>query len=191
MNIDSSLMENLWKIYYYVALFATILFVLKLLIFSITGSDSEVAADFTTETDTDCSFNFLSLQAIIAFFMGFGWMGYAGLQQLAMNKIESFIYAIVVGLIFFFATAFLMFGVKKLEKTVKKDKSSAIGKLGKAYTKFEPNGKGQIEIEINGQLSIADAINQSSEEINSFEIIKVVEFKNDLLYIEKVKQTEN
>lgn len=190
MNIDASVLGNIWKIYYYIGLFATILFILKLLIFSITGGDSEVSGDFNTETDTDCSFNFLSLQAIIAFFMGFGWMGYAGLHQLSMGQIKSFAYAVIAGLIFFFASVFLMFGVKKLEKTIKKDKSSAVGKLGKAYTKFAPDGKGQIEIEINGQLTISDALNTTNEDINSFEIIKVVELKNDLLYIEKVKHTE-
>lgn len=188
MDISAFSVEKLWKIYYYIALFSTILFTLKLLIFSLTGADSEVSADFTTEIDTDCSFNFLSIQAIMAFFMGFGWMGYATLKQFSMSIIGSFFSALGVGIIFFLTTAFLMFGIKKLEKRVKKDKTTAQGKLAKAYTKFAPHGRGQIEVEINGQLTITDAINISEETINSFEIIKVIEVKNDLLYIKKEEQ---
>ena len=66
--------ESFWKIYYYIAIFATILFVLKLILFATVGGDTEVAADFNSEVDTDCSFNFISIQSVIAFFMGFGWM---------------------------------------------------------------------------------------------------------------------
>lgn len=131
-------LENVWKFYYYIALFSTILFVLKLIIFNFVGGDSEVFSDFTTELDTDPSFNFLSVQSVIAFFMGFGWMGYAALKQLQFSQLISFLCAFGVGLIFFAVTAFLMFSVKKLEKKVKKDKNTAVKQVGRAYTNFEP-----------------------------------------------------
>ena len=67
--------------------------------------------------------------------------------------------AFSVGLIFMFTTAFLMFLTKKLEKNIKKDKTEAINRTGKAYTNFAPHSNGQIEIEINGQLSIENAFN--------------------------------
>lgn len=185
MVIPTITAENAWKIYYYIALFSTILFVLKLFLFSIFGGDSEVVADFNTETDTDCSFNFLSIQAIIAFFMGFGWMGYAGLQQFSFSHLTNFLSASAVGLAFMLGTAYLMFLAKKLEKNVKKDKTKAIGHTGKAYTSFAPHANGQIEIEINGQLSIENAHNDSDEEIKSFEVVKVTKFRDDLLYITK------
>lgn len=188
MAIPAITVENLWKIYYYVAIFATILFVLKLILFTIVGGDSEVFADFNTETDTDCSFNFLSSQAIIAFFMGFGWMGYAGLHEFAFGQLRNFLIAFAVGLVFMFVTAFLMFAVKKLEKNVKKDKAATIEKVGKAYTNFEPRANGQIEIEINGQLSVVNANNNTDESINSFDMVRVVKVVDDVLYIEKVKK---
>lgn len=180
--------ENVWKIYYYVAIFSTILFVLKLIIFTVVGGDTEVSADFNTETDTDCSFNFFSTQSIIAFFMGFGWMGYAGLKQFDFNQYINFPIAFGVGLIFMTVTALLMFAAKKLEKNVKKDKKSAIQQVGRAYTNFEPHATGQVEIEITGQLSVVNAMNDTDESINSFDLIRVVKVIDDLLYIEKVKK---
>ncbi len=180
--------ENIWKIYYYIALFSTILFVLKLIIFNFIGGDSEVFADFNTEIDTDPSFNFLSVQSIIAFFMGFGWMGYGALKQFAFGQLKSFIFAFIVGSIFMVGTAFLMFAVKKLEKNVKKDKTTALKQVGRAYTNFSPMGLGQIEIEINGQLSVVEASNNTEESINAFDLVRVVKVCNDLLYIEKVRK---
>ena len=177
--------ESFWKIYYYIALFATIVFVLKLVLFATVGGDSEVAADFNSEIDTDCSFNFISIQSVIAFFMGFGWMGYSALKQFNLSQLVSFGAAFGVGLVFMFLTAYLMFLVKKLEKKVKKDKSTAIDQVGKAYTSFSPRSMGQIEIEINGQLSVVNAMNDTDEQINSFDVIKVTKVVDDMLYVVK------
>lgn len=179
--------QNAIQYYYYLAWFATIFFVIKLLIFMVFGAgDSEVSADFNTETDTDASFSFISLQTILAFLMGFGWMGYAALKSFNMNQLATFGSAFGVGLIFMFGTAYLMMLVKKLEKTVKKDKTTAIDKVGKAYTDFAPKGQGRVEIEVNGQLIVAEAMNNTDTEIKSFDAVKVVKVENELLYIEKV-----
>ena len=178
-------LENIWKIYFYIAIFATILFVIKMLMFTVVGGDSEVSADFNTETDVDPSFNFISIQTVIAFFMGFGWMGYAGLHQFEFGQIINFVISFIVGLVFMFGTGYLMLLTKKLEKNVKKDKSTALNQVGKAYTSFEPNSMGQVEVDINGQLSVVNAKNNTSEKINAFDSVKVVKVEDDLLYIEK------
>lgn len=173
--------------YYYIAIFATIIFTIKLILFTITGGDgTEVSTDFTSEVDTDFSFNFLSVQSVLAFFMGFGWMGYAGIHQFKLSNWAAFGVAFAVGIAFLLGSAFLMFGVKKLEKNVKKDNSKALNQTGKAYTDFAPKGSGQVEIDINEQLSVVDAVNNTEEEIKAFEMVKVVKVENDLLYIEKV-----
>ena len=177
--------ESFWKIYYYIALFATILFVIKLVLFATVGGDTEVAADFNSEIDTDCSFNFISIQSVIAFFMGFGWMGYSALKQFELSQLITFAVSFVVGIVFMFVTAYLMFLVKKLEKKVKKDKTTAVGQVGKAYTKFGPQSTGQVEVEINGQLSVVEAKNDSDEEINAFDLVKVIKVVDEILYIQK------
>ena len=179
--------ENFVQYYYYAGLFATILFIIKLIIFSVAGGDSEVVGDFNTETDSDVSFNFFSIQSILAFFMGFGWMGYAGLKQLQIqSQIENLVISLVVGFIFMLVSSTLMFMAKKLEKNVRKDKNSALDKVGKAYTNFPPKGTGQIEIDINGQLTVVSATNTSDESINSFDSVVVTSVKEDMLYIKKV-----
>lgn len=179
--------QNAVQYYYYLAWFATILFIIKLIIFSIFGSgDTEVSGDFNTEFDSDPTFSFISLQTILAFLMGFGWMGYAALTEFKLGQLATFGSAFIVGLLFLFGTAYLMSLVRKLEKNVKKDKATALYKVGKAYTDFAPKGQGRVEIEINGQLTVAEAINSTENEIKAFDAVKVVKVENELLYIEKV-----
>ncbi len=180
--------QNAVHYYYYLAWFATIFFVIKLIIFWVFGGgDSEVSSDFNTETDTDGTFHFISLQSILAFLMGFGWMGYTALTSFKLAQLATFGSAFGVGLVFMFGTAWLMSLARKLEKTVKKDKATAIDKIGKAYTDFAPKGQGRVEVEINEQIAVADAVNNTDEEIKSFDAVKVVKVENELLYIEKVK----
>ena len=179
--------QNAVQYYYYLAWFATLLFVIKLVTFwFFGGGDSEVSADFNTETDTDGTFHFISLQTILAFLMGFGWMGYTAIKAFNLGFWAAFGCAFGAGLVFFFGSAYLMTLVKKLEKNVKKDKATAVNKIGKAYTDFAPKGQGRVEIEISGQLTVAEAVNTTEEEIKAFDAIKVVKVENELLYIEKV-----
>ena len=188
-NLLTEATTNPWKVYYYIAIFSTVLFVCKLVLFSFTGGgESEVVADFNTETDTDPSFGFFSFQSIIAFFMGFGWMGYAALTQFSFGHKMSFLLAFAVGFMFMFMSATLMFLAKKLEKNVGNDKASAENKIGRAYTSFHPNSNGQVEVEFNGKLQVVNAMNTTDEPINSFDLVRVVKVQNDLLYIEKVKK---
>ena len=182
MVIDN---QQICQYYYYIAIFSTIIFAIKLVLFTISGADTEVIADFNSEIDTDVSFNFFSIQSILAFFMGFGWMGLAGIKQFGMTAPQHLTVAILVGLAFMALTSCLFFWVKKLEKNVKKDKNTAINKVGRAYTSFAPRGNGQIEIEFNGQLSVEEAINETDEEIKAFENVKVKKVEDDKFYIEK------
>ena len=188
MIIPELTIENVLKIYLYIAVFATVLFILKLLIFSFSGGDSEVHSDFTAETDSDLSFNFLSIQSILAFLMGFGWMGYTCIGQIGIEThLKTLLISFSVGVVFMCLNTFLMFLVRKLEKSVKADKNTALNHVGKAYTSFQPKDRGQVEVEISGKLTIVNAINATDEKINSFDTVKVVKVVDGLLYIEKIK----
>ena len=178
-------MENLTNIYFYTALVSTILYVVKMFIFAVFGGDAEVHTDFNASFESEDSFDFISIQSILAFLMGFGWMGLACIKVWHLNTILTIAISVAFGLLLLFASAWLMFQVKKLNKKVVKDLSKAVGLIGKAYTNFEPNGQGQIEITINEQLSVEEAVNTKEEPIKAFEMVKVVKYENNKLYIEK------
>lgn len=178
-------MEKIITAYFYVALFSTVLFLLKLVLFAFLGGDTEVEADFNESVETETSFNFLSVQSILAFLMGFGWLGLACLKQWEMNLGLSVVLSVAFGAILMYFSAWLMFCVKKLNHKVEKDYSKCVGLTARAYTKFAPNAQGQIEIVFNKQLSIEEAVNNTDKEIKSFSNVKVVKYEDGMLYIEQ------
>lgn len=173
------------SIFYYIAVFSTILFIVKTIIFSIFGGDSEVVSDFTTEFELETSFDFLSVQSVLAFFMGFGWIGLAGISQWHLKLIPATLIAAAFGLVLMFGSAYLMFLIKKLNKRVVKNYAACVGKTAKAYTAFHAESEGQIEVEVNGRLSIEKAFNTTQEEIEAFSEVKITDYK-DKFYIEKI-----
>ncbi len=176
---------SLYNVFFTVGLFSTVLYVLKLAVFIFVGGDTEVSADFDAMTETDVSFSFISTQTILAFLMGFGWSGLTALAQFGLSGVISFLIGLAVGFVFMFITAYLMHGIKKLNKHIKTDLNTLLNKSGKAYISMEPHKEGQIEIDLNERLSIIEATNISDEKINAFDPVKVVKVEDNKVYIIK------
>ena len=176
---------NLENIFLVVSVFSTIFYILKMLIFLFIGGDMEVQADFDTLCDADPSFNFLSVQSVLAFFMGFGWFGLTALTQLKAGVVLSFVLALIFGLFIMFISAWLMFLVNKLNKRVVINLEECVGTVGKAYTDLNPHSEGQIEITINNKLEIMNALNITDEKIDAFTQVKVEKVENNILYVVK------
>ena len=169
-----------------VGIFATVFYILKICLFLFTGGDVEVHSDFTSLSDTDTSFDFISIQSILAFLMGFGWAGLACYTQFNLGTVISCIFAFTFGLIFMFLSAYLMFLIKKLDKKEKIDLQNFVGTVGRAYTSFKPQSQGQIEITLNEQLTVVDAFNMTDEEINAFMPVKIEKIEDNKIYIVRV-----
>ena len=182
-------MPELWdiqSILFWIGVVSSVLFVIKMGLFILLGGDVELDADFTAITEADTAFTFLSIQSLLAFFMGFGWCGYVAQKQFALSDILTLGVAILFGLFFMWFSAYLTFSIKKLEKKIKIDLNELVGKAGKAYTAFEPQGEGKIEIILNDKLTILEAKSVSDEKIDSFSIIKVEKVEDKKIFIIKV-----
>ena len=175
---------NLTPIYFWIGVLMTVFFVIKLFIFSMFGMDDGGGDLIGTDVDTD--FNFISLQTLIAFMMGFGWSGYAALEWHFSGTI-SVICAIVGGLIFMALSAYLVFVMKKLNSTPKYDLNSLVDKNGTSYVRFPAKGLGKIQIEFNGRLDTLEAWNDSDKEIESFKKIKVTKVDGDKIFITEIE----
>jgi len=177
---------NIQNIFLVISLFSTIFYIIKLCLFMFLGGDVEVQADFDSLSDVDPSFSFFSIQSMLAFFMGFGWVGLFGLTQLKAGILVSLIAAFVMGIIFMFISAWLMYMVKKLDKRIVVDLNETVGTTAKAYTAFKPHGEGQIEITVNNKLDILKAFNMTDEKIDAFAQVKVEKVEDNKLYIIKI-----
>ncbi len=177
---------NIYNIFMYTAIFSTVLYIIKMVLFLLTGGDVEVESDFDTIAEADTSFNFVSLQSILAFLMGFGWSGLACVVQLKTSYSLALIVGIIVGLVFMFLSAYLMFSIKKLNKKITLDYATLTGKEGKAYTNIPAKKEGQIEINFNNRLSILEAVNDGNEDISAFSVVKVIKVENEKIYVTKI-----
>ena len=168
------------SLYFWVAVATTVFFVAKLVIFSLFGMDD--GDGDLVGTDVDSSFNFISLESVLAFLMGFGWMGYAAIEW-KFSAVISIIFAIIGGLILMGISVWLIFMMKKLNSTPKYDLNSLIEKTGTSYTKFDGKGMGKIQIEFNGKIETFDAWNDTEEPIESFKNIKVLNVVDNKIFI--------
>ena len=175
--------EFLTSMYFSLAVIMTVLFILKLVIFSVSGMDD--GSGDLVGTDVDANFSFISLQSILAFLMGFGWSGYSAIKfNLSVNV--SVVLAVIGGLVLMFLSAYLMFLTKKLNFTPKYDLTTIVEKTGTAYTRFDGKGSGKIQIEFNGRLETFDAWNETENAIESFKQIKVVKVVDDKIFVEEI-----
>lgn len=122
------------------------------------GSDFDHGVDSHDGSTTD-SVKVLSLRILVAFFVGFGWMGVlAQRQQLPGGT--TVLMAAGSGLVFML----LMFATMRMLMTMRHDGSlryeNAIGHQGKVYVTIPPAraGVGQIEVMLQGRLITADAV---------------------------------
>lgn len=165
------------------AIFGTIVFLIKTLLPIDFGT--EVTADFNVMSESDASFNLLSIESISAFFMCSGWIGWLCLNQMQYSTKLSALISFGCGAIGMFLFAFLIAQFKKLEHVPCANPEELVNKTGKAYMNFAPRGNSKIQIEFQEKLATLDAINDSDEEIKAFENIKVVKVENNQIYIVK------
>lgn len=176
---------SLSSVFFWIAVASTLLFILKLIIFFFTGGDSELSFDFDSVTETDTSFNFLSVESVLTFFMGLGWIGLAFYSVFFMPVWMCFFAGIMFGLLFACLYAFLMINIKKLDQKSGVKIEECVGAEGKAYVNIPPRAEGRAELTINSKLSVVKVFNDTDEQIASFTPVVVNRTDDNKLYIVK------
>ncbi len=152
---------------------------------SVLGGDLDVSA----HADAADSFVFFSIQSMLAFFMGFGSIGLICRSEYGLSHGLTIPIASGVGTLLFLLNTWLTFFMSKLNKVTEFNISSAIGKAGKVYLSIPKNGegKGKVEIEVNGKKMILNAISYE-DPIKSFEPIEVIsEIDQTTVLVDRVK----
>ena len=176
---------NFSDIFLWTGIVATVLFIIKMAVYLVSGGLSELSIDFNSITETDTSFNFLSIEAILSFFMGLGWVGFVFYKIWSLPLWFSILGAIVFGIFFAALYAFLMLCVKKLDESPKIQEQDYLNAQGKAYTTIAPQSEGQAELTIKNQLSVINVFNATDEHIDAFTSVKVCKVENSKVFIEK------
>jgi hypothetical protein len=152
---NSLLIEK--QIFYAIGLFSLAVLLLQILLTLVGVGHHD--ADFSGHGDHDTGIGLLTVRTVTAFFVGFGWTG-----AIMLNRGYSMTSAIsagtATGVVFLLATAFLIRNLLRLQSGGGNiDYTNAIGLVGTVYTTIPAAeaGGGQIELEIQGRLMMAEA----------------------------------
>jgi Na+-driven multidrug efflux pump len=175
--MDNFLDISLISTYIWITVPSTILFVL-LMAGSFFGFGDELESDVTTDLDNidDVSdgLPIFSLRNLVTFFTFLGWGGISTLRN-GGTGLESIIYGTLSGVIM----VFLMLGILYLFNKLRSDNttklSDGINTKGDVYLTIPKDGKGKVNITVNGSYLTVIASSENGEPIKTGSKIEVVD----------------
>ena len=164
------------KMFWYVALPASLIFVVQLVLTLLGGDSSDgVDADFNGDIDADGPFQLLSFRNLINFLLGFGWGGIS-FSGMITDKGWLIFAAVLTGIFFFVLFLFIMRQLFKFQEDNTVKITDSINKTGSVYLTIPENrtGYGKIQISIGGSQKEFDAVTDG-EKLPSGSAIRVVD----------------
>ena len=118
----------------------------------------------------------LSIRTIGAFFTGFGWTG-ASMTDYGYGLGITTVVSSVVGLALLAMVFYLMAYLHSLRQVGTLDYSNAVGQVGSVYLAIASNRKGigQVEVMVQGRLSIVRAVTDHDKKIGNRVAVRVTE----------------
>jgi len=180
--------------YFYIAIGFSTFFVLQTIFTFIGLGDSfDFDSDFDAEVDLDINMadgigmtlHLFSIRGIIAFFMLFGWTGYA-LSPGNLHPFLVFLIAFIAGSVMLILVSLIYYFLMKISQDGNLVLTDAIGKEAKVYIPI-PNrkeGTGKVQIIVGESLRTLDAI-AKDKSIKTGQLVVVVDIVNGMLEVEE------
>jgi len=167
-----------------------IMFLFRLALFFLGGGDTDVDVDSASTdgglTDTDSSFQYLSIQSLSAFFLMFGLVGLALLRE-GVQEVVALLAAVVSGVFTVWIVSQIFVQMKKLQSDGTLKMENAIGQEGTVYLTIPENGTGQVRVSVQGGLRIFDAVSADRQAIPTGASIRVIRLiSGKVLVVEKL-----
>jgi hypothetical protein len=112
--------------------------------------------------DSGAAAQFLSVQGVTAFMMGFGWTGYAFRAGMQWSPGASAAAGLLGGILMVLLVGSLFRGVRKLEASGTLDLAGAKGSIGEVYANVPAHGQGsgQVRLVLQQRQRIVNAISE-------------------------------
>ncbi len=186
-------LSSLQRIHWFIALPATVVFVIQLIMTLTIGGDADM--DGVDGHDGDFSgehgdgMHIFSLKSILAFLMFYGWGGLVAIEN--GMKVWWGIAGIsfVLGAIMMVFTAWIFYALLKLQSSGTLRMENALGKEAEVYLTIpaKKNGNGKVQILIQGAYRTLDAVTEDIEDIKTGCFVEVVDVLNDILIVRRVR----
>ena len=187
-------LEPMQQMFWGCAGIATLLFLIQFLLtlLGMDHTDMDVDFDGSNTRDLGNGLNIFSMKNLVNFIMGFGWAGVC-LNDVIRSPFLLVSVAFLVGLSFVAMFVFLYMKTRRLETNGAFNINDCLGRTAQVYLRIPAGGqgKGKIQISLNGSVQEFDAITEEDEipsgitvkitEVMEGEILKVVNVQNNLV----------
>lgn len=176
-------LEPALKVYWGIAIFASVIFVIQTVMsfVGISDVDTDVDVDANVDGLDDAgAMHLLSIRNIVYFLLGLGWAG-VSLWGTIANRLVLAIVAIVVGCLFVAIFLFLFRQMMKLQHNGAFDINDAMGKTVDVYLRIPASGQGigKVQVSFNGSVQEIDAKTDGDTLIPSGAKVRVIEVLNN------------
>ena len=169
------------KIYWGIAIFASVIFVIQTTMSFIGIGDMDVETNIETDATPDAldeaeAMHLLSIRNIIYFMLGVGWAG-VSLWNTITNRILLAVVAVIVGCLFVAIFIMIFRQMMKLQHNGAFDIKDAVGKTVDVYLRIPAAGQGmgKVQVSFSGSIQELDARSNSDEPIPSGAKVRVLE----------------
>ena len=181
------------RIYWGIALFASVIFVIQLVL-SFVGiadmgdGDADFGGDVADDSLDDAgAMHLLSFRNIIYFLLGLGWTGIS-LWNVISSRVLLAVVAVVVGCLFVGVFLFLFRQMMRLQSNGAFDINDAVGKVCDVYLRIPAAGQGlgKVQISLGGSVQELDARTEGEEPLSSGTKVRVLQvIDRKVLVVEK------
>lgn len=184
-----STLEWFPKIYWAIAIIASLNFIVSI-VMSLIGGDADELSDVDAEIDGDTGigFQFITYKNLVGFFTIFGWSGIACIDE-GFSKPTTIIISLICGLIMMAIMAAMFYHMRKLSDSGTLDYKNALDQIGEVYliVGAKRSKIGKAHVRIQGALRELEALTDSETDLKTGTVIKVTSVTpNGILIIEKL-----
>lgn len=183
---------TMYSMFYWIAIPATIIFGIMILgsLIGFGDTDIEVEADLDVDSESETggsSFPVLTIKNFLAFLTMFSWTGMACVKY-GFGTAATLGISTGSGIFLVLAMTSLYLLMNKLKQDTSSSISEAVGKSAKVHLRIPKNGRGQINVIINGSLQTIDAIAKNGKSFKTGDTVEVVEAKETELVVDSLNQ---
>jgi membrane protein implicated in regulation of membrane protease activity len=180
-------LSGMEKFYAGCTLFGGVLFAVRMIMMFAGMGDGDLADVDSDIMDTDSSFQLLSLQGLLAFFMMFGLVALAMSRQSGLSHGWALLGGAAAGGITVWLISRVFLGMKRLQSDGTLDMHNAVGQEGTVYLTIHDGGTGKVQVEVQGRLCVLDAISTNDQTIETGTAVKVIRVTGGgVLAVEKI-----
>ncbi len=180
------------KVYWGIALIASLVFIFMML-FTFIGAETDgldTDVDTDIESDTGIGFQFITFKNLVGFFTIFGWSGIACIDS-DLSKPLTVIISLICGLAMMAIMAAMFYYMQKLNDSGTLDFKNAINAVGEVYLTIGAKRTtiGKAHVRIQGALRELEALTDSETDLKSGSVIIVKDVtENGILIVEPLNK---